>query len=396
MSSSQLAGLHTEIETSDQQEARSEVPLGTITKSASTAQTREITPRYDLLDASQELLPGERVGICHRHRIPENEHIEVYHNPVTGKARYGGLMKCRSVWSCPICAQRITEERRRELRDGLAQCTNRFVLVTYTLRHDVDDSLKFMLDGLKKSFREMRSGRKWQAVKSEYGIIGGVLTTEVTYGDHGWHVHRHELMLLPDNITDLDLVNLDALLRSRWLAALEKCGMNADWNHGLDMTVDPALNREYIVKYGRDPALDEWTCAHELTKHMFKDGKKKSRTPWQLLHDYSKGDLDAGILFREYALTFKGTKQLHWSNGLREYLGMCEEISDEELLIDEREIDEILLHKINYEVWHAICKLGLRWRLLDIASVGNAERLERWIERKTGLKTIRIDLRLYG
>lgn len=402
MSSQTLAGLHTEIESPDQLEVRSGNPLGTSTKSTSAAplraksQPREKEPRYDLLDAAQELLSGERVGICHHHRIPGVEHIEVYHNPETGKAHYGALMKCGSVWSCPICAAKITEERRKELRTGLSNCTNRMILVTYTLQHEFDDPLFVLLKGLKLAFGKMRSGRKWQNIKALYGVVGGILTTEVTFGENGWHVHRHELLLLPDDITDDEIGDLERLLKKMWLYSLEKCGMSASWDYGLDVNADPALNREYIAKYGRDPVLDEWTVAHELTKNTFKEGSKKGRTPWQLLNDYSKGDLDAGVLFREYALTFKGSKQLQWSNGLRDYLGLNDEIPDEEIEYDETEIDEVLLYEINIEVWRKIIEKKLRWRLLHIASAGNKKKLEKWIERNTGLKTVRIDLRLYG
>ena len=375
------------------------LPLGRTTEFTANVSQRQKRksdkpkPRYDLLTAAQELLPFERVNICHKNHKKDSTHIKVIHNPEFGTARYEGLMKCRSVWSCPICAAKITEERRKELRTGLSNCTNRLVLVTYTLRHQWDDPLKFLLEGLKMAFAKMRTGRPWQDVKHYFGIVGAILTTEVTYGRHGWHAHRHELMLLPDDISDEMLLALDQKLRERWIWALEQVGMSADWVHGLDMNIDPKLNREYIAKFGRDPALDEWTVAHEMTKNTFKEGKEKGRTPWQLLSDYvHKGDLDAGILFQEYVYAFKNSHQLHWSKHLRKYLGMGEEIKDEDLNIDETEITEVELYEINLEVWRVICKLQIRGQLLEIAGVGDAKKLETWIERKTGLKTVRIDL----
>lgn len=368
-------------------------PLGINTKFTSAAQ-QSGKPRYDLLDTAQELLPGERVQICHRHKIPDTDHVQVFHNPVTGKARYGALMKCKSIWSCPFCAAKITEERRVELRNGLSTCTNRMVLITYTLRHSIDDPLYVLLKGLKKAFGKMRSGRKWQNIKALYGVIGGILSTEVTYGEHGWHVHRHELLLLPDDISDDELSNLESLLKSMWLNALQKCDLSATWDHGLDMNTDPALNREYVAKFGRDPILDEWTVAHELTKAPIKKAHGKGKTPWQLLDLASKGDIDAAILFREYALTFKGSKQLHYSDGLREYLKMNPEIDDQDLDLDETEIDEILLYEINPEIWREICRLRLRGAVLDVAQLGNASYLDRFITMKTGLKCTRIDLTL--
>lgn len=98
---------------------------------------------------------------------------------------------------------------------------------------------------------------------------------------------------------------------------------------------------QYVTKWGLDS---------ELTKGHLKKGKK-SVNPWDLLRVHSLGldhpsiapelrevfqtlDIDekrAGGLFLAFFRAFKGSRQLYWSNGLRDKLGLKKEKSDKEV-----------------------------------------------------------------
>src|SRR5664279_2587900 len=66
--------------------------------------------RYQLQRAAQGLLPGERVKHCQRSTM--NEYGVGVFRSSDGGASFGNLATCGSVWHCPVCAAKITEQRR--------------------------------------------------------------------------------------------------------------------------------------------------------------------------------------------------------------------------------------------------------------------------------------------
>jgi len=87
-------------------------------------------------------------------------------------------------------------------------------------------------------------------------------------------------------------------------------------------------------------------------------------TPWDLLRE---GRRD---LFKVYAEAFKGKKQLHWSRGLRELLGIPKEKTDAEIAA---EIDPVtlLLATLERQEWFMILREEKReefYRMMQDAS----------------------------
>ncbi|SRR5258708_5626399 len=76
--------------------------------------------RWQLQREAQDLLPEERVAFCMR-RIQASM-VDVLYSPHRQLAHYQGLMRCGSVWVCPICAAKISEHRRSELEQAIANC----------------------------------------------------------------------------------------------------------------------------------------------------------------------------------------------------------------------------------------------------------------------------------
>ena len=74
---------------------------------------------YLLQDQSRKLLPKERVSKCRRLKIDKTKPRTVMYNENRCKAHYGNVQICGSIWSCPVCAKHITEQRRNELKTGL-------------------------------------------------------------------------------------------------------------------------------------------------------------------------------------------------------------------------------------------------------------------------------------
>lgn len=371
------------------------VDLGLITKFAAAVGSMSDTElRFFLQSLARELLPTERIRVCYRCKIPTVEAIEVKLAPERRRARYAGLMKCRSVWVCPVCAAYITEQRRQDLTDALNNHRDRYlpIMVTLTVRHNKADSLTFLLANMLEAYRSMLKNRFWGVLMEEYGIDGSVRGLECTYGDHGWHPHQHVLMLVDMNIVDPKRIppqeladSLSVQISREWLEALKRKGLNATWAHGVKVTCDHGEIAEYVTKYGKLPRIKEsqWTVVHEVTKAPSKRGKAEGKTAFQLLLEYGQGDQEAGRLFVEYAAAFKGRSQLQWSRGLRAKLGLDEDTSEEN--DPENEIEWLTMAWLDADQWRVILRNDLRAQVLDLALKGDPVALAEWLAKVPGM-----------
>lgn len=365
--------------------------LGNTTKSASQPasadknQTDNTSQKYHLQAIAGKLLPFERVSKCMR-SIRVGKHSVDVIRYATGGAGFANVHRCSSVWHCPVCASAIGEERRLELMNAIAKFSGQVVLVTYTLSHQKFDKLENVFDTLREARRFFKSGRWFQTIKQEYGWIGSVSSVEVTHGKNGWHPHVHELVFLEKFDTNSHEL-LENALKQRWMLSVMRCDGYANRENGLDLQVADSDIYDYLAKYGKLPERafeqnrESWRVDHEVTKSNVKISKKDGRTPFQMLIDYDqKNDLQAGKLFQEYAQAFKGKRQLTWSNGMRDYLGLDDEKTDEQLL-DELEIVERgeVVATINLAQWRTILKHNYRGHVLKLARANDIKLLQEFI-----------------
>lgn len=363
--------------------------MSAVTTGLEAPQESPLARRYRLQDVAAKLLPIERVCKCGRRLAPRAKDVGgQLVEPGTikvvwrdGRAHYRNLYQCGSIWTCPVCAGRITEERRFELTEAMsvAQQHGYFGLhLIFTLRHHDGDKLIDLLKALKDAKREFKAGRWFNRLKSQYGWRGSITALEVTHGDNGWHPHQHELVFLDSSLSEADEQAFINAVKARWNAVLEHQGYDASWERGLVVETAHSDLADYVAKFGHEPENPIWSPEHEITKNPVKMGRLKGRTPFQLLDDYDHGDARAGRLFQEYARVFKGRKQLQWSNGLRQLLIVGDEIKDSDLL-DQSEPDERVLLALFTDEWKRVLVLKLRAPLLDVASAGKSDVLEAWI-----------------
>ncbi len=351
-------------------------PLGTIAKfdtpPPSLARSESAVRRFMLQSAARELVPGERVAKCLR--VPAGSGVDVFYTPTMSAAHYGGLQTCGSIWMCPVCAAKISERRRIELEQALAAYDGLVVLATFTVQHRGSDALSTLLDGFLGSLRKLRLGKPWQRIESRFAVSGVIRAVEVTYGRNGWHPHAHVLFFLGP---DADVSAFGDALRSRWLGILARGGLSASWFVGVDVVVADGAAGDYVAKFGA-----QWTAAHEMTKASVKCGRSKGRTPAELLANYAVGgDAEAGRLWREYALLFKGKKHLVWSRGLRaRLLPDVEDKTDEELANQHDEL-AVLLATLTLSQWARVVANDARAELLTVAASGDREQLVSFLVR---------------
>ena len=80
------------------------------------------------------------------------------------------LVRCASVWFCPVCAPKIMSRRRQELQKGIEVFKRHsfyFAFVTLTIPHSYGVPLIEYMEKLKSVLKEFRGGKAWDKFKKE-------------------------------------------------------------------------------------------------------------------------------------------------------------------------------------------------------------------------------------
>lgn len=313
-----------------------------------------------------ELVPEMRVRGCLR--WPYEQAIRVLTG--AGNACYRGLQTCGSVWACAVCASRVSEERRKELTAAIAAAVGLGLapyLVTFTVRHKWADGIRATCDGLLAARKRLRSGKGGEQFRERWGLVGTVRALEVTHGKNGWHPHVHELVFVREGGV---APQLEADLRERWSGAVSAVGLRDVNDHGVRVQAADEAISSYVAKFGTGRA---WGAEEELSKAVSKSGRPGHRTPVDLLAAATfDGDEAAGRLWQEYARGFFGRRQLAWSKGLRDLLGLSQERTDAEIAADVGEKCRVLAAVLSLRQWRAVVGNDARGELLQVAARGGA------------------------
>ena len=278
-----------------------------------------------------------------------------------GRAGFAGLTTCGSVWACPCCSSKIISRRQEDLAAAVSRWTasgGRVVMLTLTMRHKRQDRLDPLWAALGSAWRSVTSGAVWQAEKAAHGVAGWLRVVETTEGANGWHVHVHALLFVRDEVSDSAVAAWKKSVFGRWSRALGRAGLRpaslAAQDMHLVVDADAAVG-EYLAK-----GLDFGNVvAMEFTQSAGKKSRAAAggRTPWDILDSViATGDADDLDRWLEWEATSKGKRQLTWSQGLRELIGLGVEESDDELAAEElgSKDDNVIL--IPLDQWKATWK----------------------------------------
>jgi hypothetical protein len=344
---------------------------------------RELRAQRYELQATARLLfsaEGRKEGLKYGHdyhRTAKCKHISrsgsgagVHRDQEHGSAFYSGLVTCGSVWACPICAAVIQERRREEIAAAIdwAHANGmQPVMVTLTFPHTAWDSLPELLERQADAFRRLRRGKVWQRIKQRMGYQGLIRSLELTHGENGWHPHTHEIWIVGAHV---DAEDLQATIVQRWADMCERAGLlSADKRvaferHAVDVKGWCSAS-DYLAK--QDDSR-HWGADREMAKASTKAGKAKGKHAFGLLADAAEGDDKAGKLYVEYAEAVKGRRQIYWTQGLKDLVGI-NDLTDEELAEESRESAD-LLGALTLEEWRLVRKAGKRAQVLDAAETG--------------------------
>ncbi|CAL9641855.1 hypothetical protein SUDANB132_06366 (plasmid) [Streptomyces sp. enrichment culture] len=352
--------------------------------------------RLRLRDGIQGFTGLRSVGACER--VPLGEAVGI--RAVAGEAvGFSGLVRCGSVWACPVCAARVRGERAATLeRYALAwlKSGRGLYLVTLTVPHwshvrladytdDKGRQVKGQLSKLLEAWRGIGQGAWWtgravirdkapapwssswagddtvkprtledgrvvvwrKGFTDRYEVAGTTRTAEVTDGANGWHSHLHALVWTEGPATRETAESMQAALYGRWAKRCKSVGLpTPDPKRGC--RVDPATRDEagqkalarYVAKVQEQRPDGTETArglASELTRGDVKLARgAKGRTPFDLAALAVAGDDAARLRWLEYERATQGRRCLTWSHGLQERLAAL--VGDE---VDERTDEEL-------------------------------------------------------
>lgn len=276
-------------------------------------------------------------------RVSRNPTGEVGLRVSDGHAGYAGLVSCGSVWVCPVCSSKIMARRALEIGAGVASAGAERLPVafcTLTMRHSKGDRLAKLWDGLSKGWGRAASGREWKGHREAFGVEGYVRVVEVTHGRNGWHVHVHALLFAHGFTSSDDLDDLMVPMWERWSAGVQSVGLRAPLPVGSEWhIVGGDLSGTALGDYLAKGAGAAGAIGMELTQTQSKVARSvhSTNSHWQLLRDGPVNGEVAGLkLWREWEKASKGKRQIAWSQGLRDRLGLVlEEKSDDDIASEE-------------------------------------------------------------
>lgn len=311
----------------------------------------------------------QKFRVCHCGRSIQGDKVLVYRATDGSKARFCGLTTCGSGWTCPVCAVRIGEVRRKELSSAMVQhvaAGGRVNLITMTFPHEFDHPLAELMEKFDKARQKFKNSRAYRAVLNKKegaaGCLGCVSSLEITHGKHGWHPHLHMLSFTSRSITDDEIESL----KKAWVNCLIKCGLGDNtkltemMEHALDVRGGEDADA-YIAKYGRE---EKWGITSELTRTHSKVGMgDESMTPFGLLVAHKNGDESAGEKFKEFANVFLGRRLITWSEGLRAQFAIDE--TDDQQAAETSDIpEEQYVGQLDTDQWKLVLNRNAQVELL--------------------------------
>ena len=319
-----------------------------------------------------------------------------------GQASFAGVQTCGLLWACPVCATKITEQRRADLKQALDGWEGQTATMTRTFSHTKWDKLGSkcdcevdgcgcvpvpgLLEKLRAAHRLYSGHRTYKTIRVQFcattklggGVVRGLEVTHAhpkEWAHSGWHPHEHDLWFC--NRTDIDAAEVEEAqekLAALWIDCCRVAGLTLpSMEHGL--VFELGKSDEYVAK---------WGMAEELTKGHLKQGKLGNVSTWGLLHIAHEGGEHAPkakALYKEFVDAFKGRHQLQWTPGLRGLLGLKKEKTDAELAARVEDAEANFCCEIESEDWRLVQRpwVWAQSQLLSAAEKGGEEGVENFL-----------------
>ena len=269
------------------------------------------------------------------------------------EAKFWGTTSCKSPWACPVCTARKMAQYAGDIACAIEAIrtwhNQAAIMVTLNIIHykglsclELTEILynswkRFTVQGNKQNAglkRKKWKASKWAQFCEYFNCTHRVRVCEYTYNnEHGWNPHFHCLFWV-DKDKLQEVAKWEETLKEFWMYCVQNEWAKYRSAHDPDETHDfnyyyqhvkwtynygkiqNKVSQPLYISKNKNGSIREqltsdyiagWGADRELTGNSHKRATcSDSRTPFQLLEDYSKNqDITAGKLFIEYALATK-------------------------------------------------------------------------------------------
>lgn len=245
----------------------------------------------------------------------------------SGKTRYfHGVIRCGSVWICPVCSFRLQKRRQGEISSYIEEqeeMKRNMFFLTLTVRHYKKDTLDTVFKKVKNAWNKLGKSKKHKRLFRSLEYIATIEIT-FTFDKNGWHPHYH--ILLTETVNE-DISEMIKEFINDWCIETESTKENQIFKKVSSISLG-----DYIAK---------WDIASELSQSI---RKTQSVTYWKMLKEPDKYKKQIS----EYAATTKGKRTLQKSKGIKLK-------TDKEIFEEEGKSDNDLL-EIDRETYKTVIK----------------------------------------
>lgn len=290
-----------------------------------------------------------------------------------GVAHVSGVKTCGLVWACPVCGPKIRHGRSLDIGAALRRAEGLgwgVAMLTLTVRHRRGEALVSLMRRQERAWRALQQSRAWRDSAAAVGLVGMITAREVTYGEHGWHPHRHVAIITRRVMGRHELEAWGDGVGRQWLHQLGRQGLTAIQRYGVDVRPVSGTGLARYLEKVEGPAMGlPDPAALELVRGDLKSARSGGVTPEELAEMVCDGEAEAVRLWLEFAGATAGRRMVTWTVGLRIALAIEEdEATDEELAA--LDVGGQVLAMVACRSWWTLVGGGLVVELLEAAERG--------------------------
>lgn len=278
------------------------------------------------------------MNTCLKQLLQPAQGVQVCVTKASHRAHYKNIIQCGSVWTCPVCAAKITLYRKKRTVEAINKKKFGKAAAIFTIQHNRGSDLETLVKDLFEGVSFVTSGPPARRFRDKWLILGTITSPEYTFSlENGHHPHKNLMFIsaYPQSKLDCEEFRSDlARLQQRYKDQLAKKGYLVN-----EHTVYNFTKKDDVESY-----FLKWGLEAEVIQGEQKQGHENHYTPFQLLDvigDNKISEIDRQAYttaFREYAQCFKGKRQVCISRELQVWLELDDqEITDQEIVENEEE-----------------------------------------------------------
>lgn len=292
----------------------------------------------------------KQIKYCSRFLHEVNNVFAVVKMSSKGNPYFSGVDTCKNKWICPVCRER--SERRnipkieKCLHHAYAEAENKqMIMVTYTLPHNREQSLEYLIDVFNRSLRRMKDRTAYRNLMSGVGYIKNafIKSVETTFSyQNGWHYHQHECYLIDKNVNEKAFKKQIIKL---WTDSVNRSGLDIpslrDFKkYGIDVMFNC-----HASQYLQKTKMGMWGIDKELSRGSTKKVQKAGG--YSVFDLASSDDAFLNDKFIEYARATKGRVCFKIGEYFQNVLKL-ESDEETEAREEQESVDLFFLHHILY------------------------------------------------